>query len=1004
MIYCKDHERGIYIDFNQCPWFVDHGFEHAKGVLSNLDGILLPKFKENKEFLNAWELFYLMCAALLHDIGMCYREEIKDKYSERSIEIRKKHGLYSAEMIMEEKGIPLNSDERRIIADIAKYHQSKAPLTEKQAKEFGDKKIIDKFVEEYTTNEKREYIRLRFLAALLQLADACDINYRRAEKERYDKKLKNNRVKIREIKDDFTAITKPVVGSDKIKELEKEENPDNILKLCSEFLSNLKHLEEDKRYKGAYNFLKKLSVRIEILNIQKEHYPKHQAIEYAYFLREYIALKPYGDKNEKELEKAKEELRDELGLVGEVLYKIPSSPRFKEVLVVGDETWRREGLQEVEDARMLYERKAVPIREEKEEPELSIRIFSIDNNTKIARHRKFLEDFMREFISKKLEEHYKGEWWKERVPSGVQKKCADRKKERIKEGIATERYPLIGFADIPDYLEIFLFKSNWKDVFGKYYGESKEAKYVIKNKFSKLYPIRTDEAHSREISDEDVKNFEVNALDLLCIDKYKSEFRKLITSFEEATRKRIDYLSKIIHELKCERLDKSLVLSASKEEIFGFYSGNPPSWGIIAAGGDVRRDREKEIEQALQERNGFRIVCIVAEPGAGKTTAAWRAAYQLFQQGEIVLRLTDNSDSQFWYRVSELTEYIDRPFYILIDDLFRYKDFVLALQSINKDVLPVTIIATSRSSEYQEARGLSGFIKKIELKLSDIEKNELLKRLGKSYEAFSLDEQHIFDKTTFFLALGMVLTKGKGFHEIVRDIVDKLKEKDEILYRAYEYVCFSYNYYTSIPEDLLANLDEKGRFYRLLEKEAAKGIFYDVFVYSHPPKYIKAGHQLIAKEALLFYSRHPKVLFKEILEATNEENLLHRRFIARLTQVISQEEKEQNLREIRDFIVKSKKIADILRYATISELGIWRLIYKQLNLQKEAEKCTEEILLRVPNDTQDCRLLVIEHLSRGLEREAIFIMKSWLTEHSKDNVIFAQYLSLTMEKGTQEQI
>lgn len=235
--YCENHEGELYDRFNKCPWFVDHGFEHAKGVLAVLDRILLPKFMNDETYLNDKELFYLLCAVLLHDIGMCYGGEIEMKeYSDECIEVRKHHGLRSADIIKGMKELGLDKDERDVIAEIAKYHQSKAPLTDAQAEKFGRRKIEDEPIRKEIAGKDHERIRLGFLAALLQLADACDINYRRANKEVYDRQLKENKKEIKKIKKDFVRVSKVRAGSiqKKIEELERESEPEKMLRLCTD--------------------------------------------------------------------------------------------------------------------------------------------------------------------------------------------------------------------------------------------------------------------------------------------------------------------------------------------------------------------------------------------------------------------------------------------------------------------------------------------------------------------------------------------------------------------------------------------------------------------------------------------------------------------------------------------------------------------------------------------------------------------------------------------------
>jgi len=467
---------------------------------------------------------------------------------------------------------------------------------------------------------------------------------------------------------------------------------------------------------------------------------------------------------------------------------------------------------------------------------------------------------------------------------------------------------------------------------------------------------------------------------------------------------------KLVNELKGELLKEDLLSSpASQEEIFDFYCGAPLSWRTIAANGDIRRNQEAEIMgRALQEGNNLQIICIVSEPGAGKTTVAWRIAYELFRRNELVLHFyNDNPD--VWYNLSQLAEYVNRHFYVLIDDIFRNREFVKALQNITKDNLPVTVLATARSAEYREA-GLERFMKKIELRLDESEKKDLLDKLGKSYQELPPNVQRVFNETELFLVLGMALTKGKHFDRIICDIIESLLEGDEkyhdALYRAYEYVCFSYSHGFSIPKQLLSNLDQEGRFNEILLKERAKGVFYEDSRPQYPTSFIRAGHQLIAEKALELYSRvfsgrSAEVLFKEILEAANEQDSIQRWYVAHLVRALLSEKKE-GVKSIEDVFAKSEKISRSLSNATISELNIWRSVYKQLNREKEVEKCSEEILSREPIIALDCQLLVSELLNRGDKNMAFEVINAWLKEHPDDGMIFSRYVSFVREKADEK--
>jgi len=353
----------------------------------------------------------------------------------------------------------------------------------------------------------------------------------------------------------------------------------------------------------------------EIPESQHKEYWKHEVVDSVKIKDGNIILQMSVEYEYPEdiVEEVKKKLNDELDSVKGVLSENTLDLKLKFLPPIKSLVKRKISKREL--GVPSYEGKK-PLGDEKVKP--SVHAFLIDNNTKLARYRKFLEDFMREFISEKLEERYGGEWWEEKVPSGVREKCANRKKERIKEGRATEVDPLIDFADIPDYLEIFLFKGNWKDVFGKYYGESKEAKYVIKNKFSELYPIRTDEAHSREISDEDIQTFEKNARDLLCFDRDKNAFRGLIKEF---LGKRLlpppEFDKTALYEIKNLDAFYKVVRDSNflenKEEDFKAKKKNVFYFGD-------KQTVDRRLKNIIDKLGSQKILFITGPPAAGKST------------------------------------------------------------------------------------------------------------------------------------------------------------------------------------------------------------------------------------------------------------------------------------------------------------------------------------------------------------------------------------------------
>jgi len=142
------------------PYFTLHGYNHSQRIIEIINK-LTEKFMESDFRLNAYEIFCLLSAALLHDVGML----ITKKKDENSQFIRKQHHLRTWEFIIEKKDkLYLNHFESNIIAQLCKGHR----CVDLKSSDFDDQ-IIQTY-----------YIRVRLLAALMRLGDELDIDYRRA--------------------------------------------------------------------------------------------------------------------------------------------------------------------------------------------------------------------------------------------------------------------------------------------------------------------------------------------------------------------------------------------------------------------------------------------------------------------------------------------------------------------------------------------------------------------------------------------------------------------------------------------------------------------------------------------------------------------------------------------------------------------------------------------------------------------------------------------------------
>jgi tetratricopeptide (TPR) repeat protein/predicted MPP superfamily phosphohydrolase len=476
-------------------------------------------------------------------------------------------------------------------------------------------------------------------------------------------------------------------------------------------------------------------------------------------------------------------------------------------------------------------------------------------------------------------------------------------------------------------------------------------------------------------------------------------------------------LQALIDEVNCNVLKaETFSPPAGEQEILDFYCGSPLRWKIIAADGDIRRRLETEVmNEAMQSLNDFRIVCVVAEPGAGKSTLAWRTAYELFRKPEENFIIhSDNSNPDLWHKLRQLARYIGRHFYVLIDDIFQEREFVKALEKFPKEDLPVTVLATARSSEFNAGGLDKRFIRRMDLRLSEEEKESLLDRLGKSYDTLDEDAQRDFRTTDLFLVLGMVLTKGESFDRIIRSVIKSLIKEDErchdsscALSTAFKFVSFSYSHGVSIPEELLSNLYEDRRLEGILNREQVRGILYEDPRPGSETRFVRAGHQIIAEEAVKLFKTEfgpfsPRALYTNLLEATDENSSVQRSYIAHLTNAISAKA-EEGAGVLDGINMKNTKVIKLLNRSTISEFGLWRTIFTRLNQTEGAKKCSDEILSRSPMTTLDCQLLVSEHQNRN-NGKALPTMELWLKNNPDDGVILARYVHLTKEIGDKRQV
>lgn len=147
------------------PHYTDHGETHCKTVEKNLDELIPDDIKSE---LNEYEIFLLLSSVYLHDVGiMCATTS-----GEKNEEIRRNHHKRSEQFIIENMKDLLSGPERDAVGKISLAHRDEIPL---------DDIVMERTIRHSLLGNKQ--VRMRFLAALLRLADSCDLCHTRTTED-----------------------------------------------------------------------------------------------------------------------------------------------------------------------------------------------------------------------------------------------------------------------------------------------------------------------------------------------------------------------------------------------------------------------------------------------------------------------------------------------------------------------------------------------------------------------------------------------------------------------------------------------------------------------------------------------------------------------------------------------------------------------------------------------------------------------------------------------------
>ncbi len=271
--------------------FTDHSVEHSKRVMENIDKLVAVFMKQENEKMNEIEIYILLAACYLHDLGMHaqYVEHlpyIQNKYPKLDFSkqtdwnqeiidvIRKEHHILSYHMVRDAKMIGYNNEEVKIeglIDDLREYVAVTCLGHRLDPSKDEDKNMMTRLLSDGTERHGKT-VRLEMISRLLRIGDALDIDSRRIDDDEMILRRIDEESKIYWYKHHYTtsvSITQrgiavqfdlPCARQDPIKEIYEIFPSWTLWELKEEYRLQRKYFEE-KQYNVFLNVSNEIHYR-----------------------------------------------------------------------------------------------------------------------------------------------------------------------------------------------------------------------------------------------------------------------------------------------------------------------------------------------------------------------------------------------------------------------------------------------------------------------------------------------------------------------------------------------------------------------------------------------------------------------------------------------------------------------------------------------------------------------------------------------------------------------
>jgi hypothetical protein len=172
-------------------WYTDHGPEHSKRLIKHLDGLCKGLLRDpqtgNPEYgLTPMEVFLLLAAAWLHDIGMQDLTGLPGGAPEHLTEadwdeVRKRHPARTHDIIMQyAPGGKKEGNIRLTLKEQPKFHKALALICKGHGSDYFEEVTQEFSLRPYDIDGQYPPVRGQLLTALSMMADELDLHNARA--------------------------------------------------------------------------------------------------------------------------------------------------------------------------------------------------------------------------------------------------------------------------------------------------------------------------------------------------------------------------------------------------------------------------------------------------------------------------------------------------------------------------------------------------------------------------------------------------------------------------------------------------------------------------------------------------------------------------------------------------------------------------------------------------------------------------------------------------------